>query len=331
MAVKPYIDPLLTGVAVQSSRQGGFLAERILPTVNARKQTGNIARIDEAGEMLREKEDRVKKGGIAQLVDHDVDTTLTYDCVKHQLKKIVPWEDEDNADAEFAAHSDAVKELSDRIDLNKEIRLLSVLNTELTGGSYTATLAGSTQWSHDDSDPIKALMGYIKTVEDRGCARSGIRMALASGTIRTLMVHPDIRAVGGGVIRPEEEIGGLENMAARLASIFGLAEVLVATSVRNVASKGKTRSVEAAWGKQVLLFGAEAPSLTRTYNGLGMTVKWNTGKSSSARGAGGLMDGRRVQRWQDDDAEGEVIKVTDFYDQVITNIDAAFLIKDAVA
>ncbi len=327
MATKPYTDNLLTGVAVKSHRQQAFLAEEVLPVATGRKQTGSIARIDEKGETIRTFDDEVGKGGLAEMIDHDVDNDTQYNAVKHQGKKAVPWEDEANADSEFAAHSDATLEVTERLDLNKEVNLHKILDANLTG-SQTATLAGGARWDdYTNSDPLVEFKNRINVIEALGFTPNFAGMS--AKVARTLILHPDVRGVGAGVIRAEEELGDLDNMQRRLSAILGM-DVRIAKNIRNVAKAGQEKSVEQVWGAKVLICVREPkPSLQRPYSGLGLTVKWNTG-NVSGRGAGGVMNGKRVQRWTDEDREAEIVKVTDFYHQILTNKKAGFLLKSVI-
>lgn len=327
---KLYTDARLTGIAIEPSRQNSFVADEIAAPLDSVKQSDQIPVIDPERDKQRLLDDVVPKAGAAKIVDEDLGTPVTFFCDKHQLMGLVADEDVANANADVGPHLfDKVRTLSDRIKLVKDHKLLTLLRAGLTTGNGRAVEISDAdkKWDSDLSDPLQQIQDAISDIEKR----TGItcnRISMGAAVLRKLAMHPAVRATSQYVLAPDQQIGNLTTMANRIAGLVGLEKCVFSLVTVNLAAKGATASMEQLWEDDVLLYYYETPSKVRTNAGLALTPKWNVGDIRGTQG--GYQGGMRVQRWRVEERDAEAIKVTEWYDHTIANLDAGFLIKSVL-
>ena len=135
---------------------------------------------------------------------------------------------------------------------------------------------------------------------------------MSASVARQLRKHPDILDRLGfkhnrvGMITDQE-----------LATVLDVEEVLIGRALNNTAKEGQADVIAPIWGKNIT-FSVSPKSAAKNQISLGYRIQ----KGSP----------RRVSRFDLDDPTGaEQVNIDDWYDQLISNANAAFLIKDAIA
>ncbi len=306
-----HIDAALTNLSV-GYRNPAFIADLLAPVVAVRKQSDKYFIHDTARESLRASNDRRAPGAEANEVNFAISSDSYY-CEDHALTSAIPDEERDNADPAIQPSIDRTEFLRGKIDLNKEIELSGML-TDSGVITQNATLAGDSQWSDPDSDPI----GEVE-------ARKGTIMAAVQAMPNTLVlpyeVYARLRNHPRVLDRLSHHAPGVLNEQA-MAQLFDVERVLVARAFKNTANPGQAPSMSYVWGKDALLAYVPArPALKQV--ALAYSFAW--------AGAPGAMGGHRVEVWREERRKADLIRVQRYYDQKLIAGGAAFLWKNAVA
>jgi hypothetical protein len=173
--------------------------------------------------------------------------------------------------------------------------------------NYT-TLADTTQWSdYNNSDPISDIATGIESIRSK-IMKPGNVLLLGQQVYNALIDHPDI------IDRIKYSQIGIANEAL-LARVFGVDKVIIAGALRESAVEGQPSSLAYIWGKYAwLLYVTPRPGVKQVSFGYHFQFK-----------------NRSVDKWYDKEREGTFVRVHDFYTREIITVDAAYLIKDAVA
>lgn len=138
----------------------------------------------------------------------------------------------------------ATEYLTNLIQLGREARTAAMV---FAAGTYPngqkATLAGATQWSHADSDPVKAIMDAL----DVPVMRPNIGV-IGQQAWTVLRRHPKVvQAIkntnqGAGIVTRRE-----------VADLFELQDILVGAGFVNQAKRGQAANLARVWGKHMSL------------------------------------------------------------------------------
>jgi hypothetical protein len=216
-----------------------------------------------------------------------------------------------NQAPEMAIRSAKTRQLMNSLKLGLEKSMADSLFSTAVITNYT-TLSGTTQWSHEDSDPLAA----IQTAQNGKPVRMNC-LLVGKQVDDKLKTHPlvyeQVKYVGGGL--------KVTNQA--IAQYLGLDDYIVGESFVDSAVEGQTASLGFIWGKKALLFhrapGPSSPLMDEVSLGylpmLANGIKVFTGRNGE-RGTG----------------EGvEVIKAEMAYKPLITSVACGYLFADAVA
>lgn len=298
------VDPALSNVSIKYTNEQ-FIADRIMPTLNVRKQNGKYYVYDKSN--LRIDETLRSSGSGANEVDYSLSRD-TYSCDDHALKEFVEDEVQDQADAALNPLVDATEHLTEKLMLDRE-KSLADLMADTGNITNNDTLSGTDQWSdYDNSDPIGDVRTARISVHSNIFKRPNT-LALSKEVYDVLIDHPDItdriKYSQLGVATPE-----------LLARIFQVDQVLIGEAGYNTATEGASDSLGYVWGKHAwVIYISPRVSLKTVTFGWTFTYKQ-----------------RMVKRWRDEDREGTYVRVgQDNYDQKIVAEEAAYFIKDAVA
>lgn len=307
-----HIDVALTNVSV-AYRNPAFISDTLAPVVGVRKQSDRYFIYDAEREAFRSSDDRRAPGAEANEIDFALSTDL-YACDDHALSSAIPDEERDNADPPIQPGIDRTEFLSDKIGLNKEIELASLL-TDPAVITQNETLAGPDQWSDfAGSDPVTdveerkaAIIEAVQVVPNT--------LVLPYDVFAKVRLHPDVvdraKFVTLGVIGPDI-----------LSQIFDVERVLVPRALQNTAPAGQAPSMDFVWGKDALL-AYVPPRAALKQVALAYTFQWSTAPAS--------LGGHSVEVWREDRRKADMIRVQRYYDQKVIAPGAAYLWKDAVA
>jgi len=277
------IDPVLTGIAV-SYKNRGFIADEVLPRVPVSQLSFkyNTYPLNDNFQSLNT---AVGRKGKPQEIELSA-TELTESCINQALDDAIPYDDIEDAPANYNPEARAVETLTDLIDLKREVRAAAVV---FATGSYASGFSSTPTKTWDDTTdgvPLSDLMGAL----DVPFMRPNI-MTIGQGAWTKLRQHPHIvQAVFGsaqsyGVVTREQ-----------LAAVLELEKIVVGLSYYNSAKKGQAASLAAIWGKHCSLLYIDHLADTRGGVTFGFTAQKGTklagSKDDDSIGARG---GKRVR------------------------------------
>lgn len=239
----------------------------------------------------------------------------TYTCEGFWLGYQLDRDTLANEDAAVDSERAATEWLTYQALLNREIKFAA--DFFATGIWTQATLSGTDQWTdYDGSDPINKAKLAIQAIEK------------ASG------MHPNTLVVSGEVFD-----NGLEShpllverykytqkgvlTADLIAPLLGVEKLLVARAINNSAVE-KAEATESYTGAYVFgkhaLFLNVAPAIGLLQPAAGKTFVWNPN---------GL--GMSIERYADDDADADILRIRDYFDQKLTSAPHGYMYLSAVA
>lgn len=172
------------------------------------------------------------------------------------------------------------------------------------------TLAGTSQWSHADSDPALAVLNASSVVQGL-TGRDPNVLVIGYEVFNTLKVHPKIRNY-----LPQDVIGTVDEPI--LAKVFGVSKVVVGKAIKSNPQGTTSR----CWGKFASLLcvnegmGSEGslhlqdPTFAKTFRLAGFPV---------------------VDHWYVDDTEVDYYRAKDNYAVQVVHSESGFLFSAAIA
>jgi hypothetical protein len=291
----------------------GLVADEILTKTMVKKDTGLIGKY--GNEHLRIVHSLV--GGLTEYPRITVDTKDTdrYVLEKHGLSVTVTEEEKDNEIKPYDALNDATIDVTERLKLGREFALSSVL-TDTAVLTNNTTLSGTDQWSdYTASNPlenIRAARASVYAATGKDLRQKGGFALLPWDVENYLSMHPDLLelykytgSVGNGLTLDQ------------LRQALKVDRIILAMSQYDSSKEGQTPVITPTWGKHVI-FGFAPKTGSKKIT----TMGFNVSKTSSVR----VFRDRITNP-----PNAEEIKVDITYDDLITDVGAAYLIKDAVA
>ena len=304
------IDKFLTNASNMLLPQG-YISEMILPAVPVKETTGKVANYGN-GHLRIETTVHTGEGPYAR-VESITRGSDSYSIEDHGLQGTITDNDFRNVEKPYDARIDETLALTTHLWLGKEKGLADTLQdpTIITQG---ITLTGNAQYNkrdHSDSNPIENMQTARDTVLD--AIGVSINTAIMSKKVfNALRFHSQLLNVGF----VQNRTGQLSK--EELADILELENIFVGEAIFNSAKKGQTAVIEQVWGKDLIYAKIGKPALRQKVLG------WEIRKAGTTP--------RKVVRESNFTPVGsEEIAVTDNYDQLILNTEAAFLIQDAIA
>lgn len=232
----PY-KPEHTGIAI-AYRNKDYIADEVLPRVLVGKQSFEFREYPK-GQSLSVPNTFVGRKGEPNEVELTF-TEKTESTVDYGLLDKIPMSDFANAPEGYDPTGAAIEWLTDLLMLDRERRTAELVfnpNTFSTG--YKATLTGTAQWSHADSNPLLAIEDALNTP----IMRPNIAV-LGNQVWSKLRSHPAIvKAVHGN--------SGDSGLATRrqVADLLELEDIYVGMAWVNTAAKGQAVTTSRVWGK----------------------------------------------------------------------------------
>jgi hypothetical protein len=308
--LRAQVDKLLTKVS-SGYFPKGYVSEAVLPLIQVKQYSGLLGKYGQSHLRI---ENSIKGGrGKYRRVETLARSTTTYLVEGHGLEGFVSKEDYANVEEPFDAEKDETIGLTTSLWLEKEKVLADSLSDTAIITSNT-TLAGTAQFSdYDNSDPIAVFSTARETI----MGNVGMMPNIAILDIlvwNKLRFHPQmLDALGFKYDRP----GGLRE--DELASVLGVDKVHLAMARYNSAKEGQTDVLSACWGKHIV-FAVAPDSAAPQQISLGYRVQI----------AGS--EPRKVYKWDVNNPPGsKAILVEDEYDFLLSNVGAAYLIKNSIA
>jgi len=298
------VDPALGNVSIKYTNDV-FIADLIAPMVKVSKQTGKYYIYDKSN--LRIDKTNRAAGSGANEIDFGVAPTGVFACDDHALKGFVADEIQDQADAALNPLIDETETLTEKMLLDRESNLATILRST-SNLTQNTTLAGTSQWSdYSNSDPIGDIRTARITIHQNTFKKPNT-LILGKQVFDTLCDHPAI------IERVKYSQLGVVT-AELLARVFQVDTILVGEAGSNTAAEGQTDSLSYIWGTDAIV-AYIAPKVNIKMLTLALTFTYGV---------------REVKRWYDQDREGTYVRVgKDNYVQKVIAALAGYLIKACV-
>ena len=297
------VDPLLTSISV-AYKNAEYVAEQILPVIKSKKVSGKYYKYDKAN--LRPVDSLRGMGTEAKEVGFGVEQSTPYVCLDHALKEIVPDELKDQAETPMNPEIDAAENVTEKLLIEKELALATYMANTANLTNNT-TLTTTDQWSdYENSDPIDDIETGVESVRSK-ILRAANTLVLGQQTWNKLKHHPDL------IERIKYSGFGKMSLGA-LADLLDLDRVIVAAAGYVGTNEGQTETLSYIWGKHAwLIYVTKKPGIKKVSFGYHFNHK------------------KSADKWYDKGREGVWVRVHDFFTREIVTVDAAYLIKNAVA
>jgi hypothetical protein len=312
-------DQVLTNISVGWPQGGPMVGERLFPTVRVRKQSNKYYVFGRESWAMEPGGDVRAPGTVANEIPGLELSTDTYFAIEHALQIPVTDEERENADNILSPERDGTELVTAKIWLGRELAMRDMVTT---AGNFAAdqveTLAGSTQWSHADSDPIADVRNAKLTIHSKLFVEPNVAV-IPYLVMHGMMDHPDfierIKYSERAILTPE-----------LIATLLGLSQVIVPGMGMNTARAGQTENLTYVWGKDVLL--AYVPPRA------GLKIPAFAYEFAWSYPRGGPQE---VTRWREEQRKSDVIRVGRRYDLKFVAKDdddkaiGAYLFKNVVA
>lgn len=306
--VSAQVNKLLTNVS-NKVVPDGFIAEQILPAINVVQTTGLLGGYG-TSHLRIETSLTIGKNKVPR-VDTRSYTTTGYVVAKHGLSDIIVPEDYDNVEAPFDAESDTTTELMTKLQLEKELGLATTLSDTAIITQNT-TLSGTSQLSdYVNSDPLGKFSTARATIYNKTGSVPN-KAIMSWGVYDKIRYHPGLLVnLGYNYDRP----GGLS--AQELARALDVEQIMIGKAVYESAKEGQSSNLQPVWGKHIMFVVAPAAA-ARSQVSLGYRIQKKNPRAVYKNAI-------------NNPPESTEIIVMDSYQQLISNVNAAYLIKDAIA
>ena len=301
------LDAALTNFAKKFTNNQ-LIADRIAPAVPAGRQTDKYYIYGREGQELTENQLRAT-GAPAEAIRISLSTD-SYFCRSHALQSRIADEDRQGYAEAGDIEQDAVQTMMDKILLQREDELATMLGDTAQVTNNT-TLAGASQWNDDASTPSINIQTALDKIAESGV--KGNFVALGHPVFAKLRWHPAIRATFQ--YHTDRALNEQD-----LAAYFGVEEFLVAAAVKRSAAA----VLSFVWGKNAIVGYRSMTAGRMDISGV-KNFRWSAAPGTS--GGIGVVKGRHP----DPTAKSDIVGVDDYYQQKITAVETLYLIKAAVA
>jgi hypothetical protein len=305
---KATVDKLLTQASAAYIPQG-FACESILPEVRVKQYSGKLAKY--GTNHLRIETNYSGGRGAYRRVEPIVREQSTYQIEGHGIESLISAADIANADQPYDAMRDEVVGLTSQLILEKEKTLGDALGNTSTLTQNT-TLSGTAQWSdYSNSDPIGDAATARETIMD-GCGVAPNAAIMSWQVWNKLRFSSKLLDALG---YKYNQTGGLND--DELAVALGVKKIIRSDAMYESATEGQTSSLSPCFGKNTIF--AVVPDRAQPYQvSLGYRIQQS--------------DPRRVYKYPVNNPPGSYcVLVEDNYDLFLSNVKAAYLVKNCVA
>lgn len=257
----PQISVALSGVAINYAEinrgQRGYIADRVAPR---RRVTSELfrwyrSRLADAFTVYDAQIDRLGQANeITQGWDLTEDRTRDY-----AIRQPVPYTDEQEATAQnipFSLRASAVRNVTNQIQLNREIRVATLVNSTASYSTgYTADKTAARWSDFTNSDPV----ADVRDAQSKMLIRPNI--GVTSRRVADILErHPKVAAALGGSLQ-----SGQYNDLQRVARLFNLREIIVGDTLYQTSARGQTLATGNIWADNFAMHyqdGVDASGIT---------------------------------------------------------------------
>lgn len=306
-----HVNKLLTNVG-HRFKNTAYIADQCAPILDVKNETDYYATWYKSI-WFRDEAMHRAPGAPAPRIMPNIKTDNTYACEDYALAAGIPGRLKRNTDSQIKLQASVTELLTDKIQLSRERRVATMMTTEGNWTSYT-TLTGDDQWDkYDTSSPIGDIDTGCDAVDDNTAAYLDKAIVFGIDAWRKFRRHPEIIRFCYGEGSDRTTIV----TPALVARAFEVDKVLIGRAVYT-ASKEGTAEASVAYTK-----------IWSDYCWIGHVNKAPSITTPSA--AYLFRNLYRVRSWFDDDADSDVIEVSEIIDEVVTSADCGYLISDCVA
>ncbi len=298
------------------NEQAMYIHEQIAPAVPVIKQTAKI--YSYGADNLRIVNTIRSKGGKSNGIDWSVSKASVYDLEDHALHDYIAEEDYENEEKPIDAKIDTTETLTDVLMIAKEYALAQSLQSTSIMTNNT-TLTGTDQWNdYDNSDPIGDITTGIEAVYD-ATGKVPNTIIIARDSWIKLLYHPKIKDMFPGASAITADI-----LMKGIGRIFpDITKVLVGNVQYNNSNKGGSLSLARVWSKTCLVAFIE-PTPKKKSQTLAYTFQHKKPRTVDfiSQSSGDVDLKKR---------KSDFVQVSDKYDQVLINVNCAYLLKSCIA
>ena len=289
-----------------------FIAEEILPTINVAQTTGLIGKY--SNNHLRIVNTVHKGKGNYQQLESITTSSDSYNIEDHGLFDVITENDMRNFEKPFDAEVDTTLSLVLAQMLAKENGLATARRSTAIITQNT-TLSGNNQYnklSHADSTPLADKLVADAAIRDAIGRKPNVLIA-SEETIDNLRFHDSLMDNLGFKFN---RTGGMT--VDELARAMQVEKILIGKAMYNSAKEGQTDVLTSIWGNDLIYAHVAKPALRQK------TLGFEFRKSGTSP--------RQVFKYNPVmPVKSKGVIVTDNYDQNLLEVNAAYLIKDAIA
>jgi hypothetical protein len=300
------IHPTYTGLAI-AYKNKRYIADEVLPRVRVGTEEFTYYKWDLTGFKIPD----LTVGRTSMVTRDNIQATETSSkTADYALEIPVPQKDVDQQPDGLDILGAAAERIAAKLATAREKRVADIVFNAANYKATTnkATLSSTSQWSHADSDPIKAILEAM----DGMIVRPNI-MVVNRNVYTALMRHPKLVAASHGN-------SGSYGITSKnfLADLFELEDIYVGEAFIDSAKKGQTASLARCWGKHAALLYRERGSTVDQMT-FGFTAQFND---------------RVAWQWEDKNIGmygGQIIRVGESVKELMTADDLGYLFTDAAA
>ena len=298
-----YADKILTNASV-AYRNMNYIAEILAPVMLVDNRTGIYFVYDKSN--LRVDNDVRTGKSNTPVVDFGMTKANFGPLTEHALKSGIEKDEMDEFQDPYDPKIDHTNTVTDRMLLNKEYALATVMSSTSIV-TQNVTLSGGSQWDdYANSTPIEDIKVAFNTVLQKGAMRPNT-FACSWRVWTTLVNHPEI------VDRIKYSQLGVTTEQL-FAQIIGVKNVVIGDAVYNSANQGQADNLQYVWGLNAwLMFVPPKPAL----------------RSIAAFYTLVLKNGRYVDSWVEMDPKVTWVRVNDYYNQKLIAVESIYLINAA--
>lgn len=304
------VDKLLTNVSRGFfPEQGRYIAERILPKIAVKQKSGLIGKYPGNEHLRIVNSVTGGKNGYREVHGMTRDSD-SYKILDHGLKIQITQDDYENVEQPFEAEAEGTEVITMNLVVEKEKILADVLQSTATLTQNT-TLTGTDQWTDlDNSSPLSDTELARKTVFDATGSLPNLAI-MGWDTYQILRRHPQFYTQLGYIYSKQ----GKRLSDADLADVLQVKEILVGTGIYS----DKNAALNQIWNDN-FIYAVAPKKANKRMTTLGFEMRWKKRPQ------------RRVTKEALSEPEGsKMLRATEYYQQLLTDIKCAYLIKDTNA
>lgn len=306
------IDPLLSSISV-AFHNDQFIAPTVAPVIPTTVDGGKYALYTQA-DWFRDEAGKRGPGASAKRGDFGI-TFATFFCEEYAFGKEVPDEIRRNAMDPIRPDQDATMYATEKVMLNKEVRVATKMNTAANWATgHTVTKSGTGQWNdYGGSDPLADIETAIDTIKGK-TGKKPNTITIPYPVWKALKHHPDIvdriKYSQRGIVTVElfQELVEIDRVLR--------ADAIYTTTNEGVADGSETYAY--VWGKDVWV-GYVTPN---------PGVQEPTAMYQFAVNG---QQGRQVRRWRDENHHQDIVEAFELVDEKVVSTLCGYTIKAACA